>query len=103
MENNVVSYPFHVDPEMIRLRSELDRRGIEWFDRSSTDKYWICRTLFYHNHYSWSVIHGYGTYGGISIFSGIDHGLLELYTDEISPEPIGSLTAKDIFEYLDGK
>jgi hypothetical protein len=46
------------------------------------------------------VIHGRGTYGGVSCF-GKDHGLLECMIG--NNEPIGYLTAEDVIEMVKEK
>lgn len=51
--------------EMIKLRKYLDDKGIKWVDASTDDNLWICRTHFELNGFRWSVINGYGTYGGV--------------------------------------
>ena len=55
--------------QMKKLRALLDAENIEWEDKSDNGIYPICRTHFLYNGQRWSVIHGYGTYGGYSSFS----------------------------------
>lgn len=51
----------------------------------------------------WSVIHGYGTYGGFSSIDA-DRGLLEVMSDAINNgEPIGWLTAERVMQYVKGE
>ena len=85
--------------EMVKLRESLNKRGIPWEDR--TDNYHrsfpfldmtIYRTWFYYNDVRYSVISGYGTYGG-------SRGLLEVMVD--SQEPIGSLTADKVIALME--
>ena len=85
--------------EMKKLRALLDAENIEWEDKSDYGIYPICRTHFSYNGQRWSVIHGYGTYGGYSSFS-TDRGLLEAYN--FNDEPIGYLTAEEVMHYVKG-
>ena len=90
--------------EMKRLRKYLDEKGISWSDKSEVyySKFWICRTHFELNGYKWSVIHGYGTFGGIMMWNNKDNGLLELMTECIDGgEPRGSLTADEVIELME--
>lgn len=93
--------------EMTRFRHLLNENGIKWIDASSMmpdkrlSKYNIVRTHFSYNGYKWSVIHGYGTYGGHNFITGENDDLLELMSDAVNNgEPIGWLTAEDVFEYV---
>lgn len=67
--------------EMKKFRELLDKNGIEWVDDSEeldTEKY-ICRT-HPKNHKRWSVINGFGTYGGYGL-NEKNEGLLEVMLD----------------------
>lgn len=90
---------FYVCEEMQKLRDGLTARGIEWKDSTQRGPaYWICRTHYKHNKNKWSVVHGFGTYGGFSHFSK-DAQLLEcMYGGN---EPIGWLTAAEVFKLMD--
>lgn len=89
--------------EMELFRKMLDDNGIEWHDASVMDAYPITRTHFNYRGHFWSVIHGYGTFGGYSYFRRRDDGLLELMSDAVNGgEPIGYLTAKEAFDYVRG-
>ena len=107
--------------EMIKLRDKLDKRGIKWkdvseitpesvikkmvekgLDRKFADTT-IFRTHFEHDNYKYSVIYGFGTYGGVDVLSGHDFGMLECMTEKINGgEPLGNLTAKDVLDIIDG-
>jgi hypothetical protein len=77
--------------EMIKLRRELDKLGIEWRDASDDN---ISRTHFDLNNNSYSVICGRGTYGH-------EVGALELMTSAINGgEPVGWLSAENIIEKI---
>lgn len=92
---------FYVCEEMQKLRNGLTARGIEWKDASEKNPaYWICRTHYTHNKSKWSVVHGFGTYGGFSSFSE-DSKLLECMAG--MNEPVGWLTAADVFEMMEGE
>lgn len=97
--------------EMSKLRKMLDEAGIKWRDVSTVisdeliDAYHadttIYRTHFEHKDYYFSVIHGYGTYGGYYSFSGRDPGLLECRTEKVNGgEPLGWLTADQVMEIV---
>lgn len=76
--------------EMIKLRKELDKLGVPWEDASDDKFMKIYRTRFYIGKKRWSVVSGYGTYGG-------EAGLLETWTSMINDgEPKGFMTAEDI-------
>ena len=101
--------------EMIELRKLLDEYKIEWHDASDP---WemrkimsdilgegkdggIDRTHFYHRGFKWSIVNGFGTYGGISFRHGINQGKLELASNAVNcGEPIGYLAAKDCIELV---
>ena len=88
--------------EMELLRKMLDDNNIEYDDNSQHGLFWITRTQFNYRGYYWSVIHGFCTYGGYSTFEK-DKGLLELMSDAVNNgEPIGFLTAKEVFSYVKG-
>ena len=91
---------FYICSEMQKLREYLDKNQIVWSDNSDDwEVAWICRTRFKYKKVTWSVIHGYGTYGGIDYFSGMDDQSLEVMID--CKEPIGYLTAADIIELME--
>ena len=92
--------------EMKKLRKWLDDNNIEWKDYSDynfmdQDVLFIVgevnRTRFTIKNNTWSVIHGFGTYGGYTNYCK-DEGLLELMIGE--DEPIGHLTAEQIIEKI---
>lgn len=67
--------------EMKKFGELLDQHEIEWVDDSEaldTERY-ICRT-HPKNHKRWSVVNGFGTYGGY-FFGEKNEGLLEVMLD----------------------
>ena len=91
-----------MNEEMVKLRQMLDDECITWEDASNLD-YPMNRTHFRHRGCDWSVIHGYGSYGGYSLFTD-DEGLLEMMSDACNDgNPIGWLTAEEVMEYVRGK
>lgn len=71
--------------EMQKLRDWLDQHSIPWEDCSEDSGLlfndldaWICRTHFTADNHKVSVINGYGTYGGFSLFENNNEGLLEV-------------------------
>lgn len=94
--------------EMEKFRSLLDEAGIEWWDDSEVDHFagpdtYMERTKFEYRGYSWSVIHGFGSYGGYNHISR-DKGLLELLSGAVEGgEPIGYLTAKQAMKLVKGE
>lgn len=88
-----------MNKEMKKLRALLDAENIEWEDKSDNSLYPICRTHFSYNGQRWSVIHGYGTYGGHSLCSS-DMGLLEAW--RFNGDAIGCLTAEEVMRYVRG-
>lgn len=103
MNEGVEMIDFYICPEMKKLRDELKKRGIEWKDNSHIFIVsWICMTHFRYKGYSWSVVHGCGTYGGIDE-DWDDIGALECMCKGINGgEPFGYLTADDVLSYMDG-
>ena len=98
--------------EMKKFRKILDDNNIAWQDKSVTypsDKHrreiviYICRTHFTYKHKLWSVINGFGTYGGYfglnnDCLDGSDNiGLLEIVGDD---DPTGWLTADHAWEII---
>lgn len=92
---------FYVCDEMQKLRAGLNQREVAWEDATDkgTAEFWICRTYFKIDGKRWSVVHGYGTYGGFSHFYK-DKGLLEYWARQ-DAEPIGWTTAAVILERVD--
>ena len=107
--------------EMQKLRDMLDNRGINWRDASSItsqehimqliragiDRNYadttMWRTHFEVDDYNYSVINGYGSYGGYVPFTGHNLGLLECMTDRVNGgEPVGNLTADEVMQIIDG-
>lgn len=86
--------------EMNKLRKMLNAMGIKWHDK--TDRHGIpglidltiYRTHFNYKGKLYSVILGYGTYGG-------QEGLLEMMIG--NNDPSGWHTAEDIIEILKGE
>ena len=91
--------------EMKKLREYLDDHKIQWKDDSSEScGLWMCRTHFTVRKNFWSVINGYGSYGGFDTFSPKNKGLLELMTNEVNGgEPVGYLTADEVIRYMEEK
>lgn len=89
--------------EMEKLRELLDAEHITWNDASREGEMCpMCRTHFRYRGYKWSVIHGYGSYGGYSIITA-DEGLLELMSEAVNGgDPVGWLTANQVMEYVKG-
>lgn len=89
-----------LNEEMRKFRTLLDAEHIEWNDLSDNGAYPMCRTHFEYNGQRWSVVHGYGSYGGYDFFTGADKGLLEVYN--FVEEPKGFLTAENAMQYVKG-
>lgn len=91
--------------EMFTLRQLLDNLNIEWHDESDpiTEERvvfghcYIHRTQFWHKGDRYSVVYGYGTYGGWSRLHD-DLKLLELMIN--GEEPTGYHTADDIIRIM---
>jgi hypothetical protein len=95
--------------ETKKLRKYLDDHGIKWFDKSDDFRdlvgfnFYIERTHFILHDNFWSVIHGYGTYGGFNRLEK-DRGLLELMTSEVNGGvPIGYFKAEDVIGFIEGR
>ena len=104
MSGRIATPDFYVCEEMKKLREGLTKRGIKWNDMTQYgppghEELWICRTKFEYHGNMWSVIHGFGTYGGFSHFVH-DCGKLELRVG-LYGEPIGRLTAAEVFKLMD--
>ena len=106
--------------EMKKLREMLDNRGIEWHDLSDITSEEIItqlmekglqrgyadttiwRTHFEVDNIKYSVINGFGTYGGFNSFTGHNLGLLECMTEKVNGgEPVGHLTAEEVIHIID--
>jgi len=105
--------------EMEKLRKGLDERGIPWVDDTTyapkeyiehmmkngfteaESNVTIFRTHFRIKEHFYSVVYGYGTYGGINPINPelTDAGLLELRIDDNNPQ--GWLNAKDVLDIID--
>lgn len=88
--------------EMIKLRQMLDDRGIKWKDVSEVypqSKFYINRTHFTFDEIYYSVINGYGTYGGYDSFDHVNKGLLEIKGEGVNNgDPLGWLTAEEVLK-----
>lgn len=88
--------------EMIKLRQMLDDRGIKWKDVSGgypQSIFYINRTHFTFDEIDYSVINGYGTYGGYGSFDHVNMGLLELMGEGVNNgDPLGWLTAEEVLK-----
>lgn len=98
--------------EMKKLRQMLDEKNIPWHDASDVMSgskewpMWICRTHFEYNGLKFSVVNGFGTYGGWyganpGMTEDKNMGLLEIVIED--NEPVGWLKAEDIMKILGGK
>lgn len=89
--------------EMKKLRELLDAEGIEWKDRSNGERD-IDRTHFWFRKYHWSVVNGYGSYGGYIGSSSRNEGLLEMMSGAVNGgDPIGWLTAEEVMKFVKGE
>ena len=105
--------------EMQKLRDKLDEIGIVWEDASSSTpekiiedmvrdgflrRYCdvaIFRTHFTINDVKYSVIYGYGTYGGYEPVFDKDYGVLEVWAETINNgDPCGHMTADDVIKAI---
>lgn len=94
--------------EMKKLRDALDKMGVEWVDASDEWKigeydtcinfFYICWTHFNYNGKRYSVINGYGSFGGYDMFSDDNKNLLEIMLP--NQEVVGYLTANEVMEIL---
>ena len=93
---------FEICAEMQKLRNYLNENNIPWED-GSEDKpmFWMCRTRFDIGDRNFSVINGYGSYGGLG-WHGKNQGLLECWINQ-KGEPEGYLTADEIIAKILGK
>lgn len=87
--------------EMKKLRKMLDDRGIEWQDTSRPGDIWVCQTRVDIGRKHYSIINGVGSYGGFSMLSGKNYGLLEVWDFTRENEPIGSLTAEQVLQHIE--
>lgn len=104
--------------EMVKLREGLDKRSIAWVDKSDIcskeriemlksmgfteeeSDFTMYRTHFTYKDHFYSVIFGYGSYGGTNpITSEASGDKLELMIDDNTPK--GWLTAEDVLNIVD--
>lgn len=51
---------------------------------------------------NWSVINGFGTYGGFGLLGEKNKGLLELWAEQVNDgTPLGNLTADDVINLME--
>ena len=89
--------------EMTKLRQMLKERKIDYIDRSDPEE-WLTR--FDRTHFIvegekthfFSVIHGRGSCGGITLF-GKDYGLLEVQVNH--QDPVGFCTAEIVMKMVE--
>lgn len=76
--------------EMENLRKALDRKGINWVDRTVTydENFFVERTMFVSGGYEWTVIYGTNT-------RGYESGLLELINNTLWKSK-GYLSVKEV-------
>ena len=85
--------------EMKKLRKYLTDNGIEWYDDTSISAtWWMVRTKYKYKGREFSVINGFGSFGGYTSFTNKNMGKLELIID--GEEPIGYLSAEDVVEIM---
>lgn len=104
--------------EMIKLRRLLDENNIIWCDKSTIvsekkinemmlitpnveARYFdtsMYRTHFVHNGINYSVINGYGSYGGYNLTTGENEGFLEMLSND--EEVVGYLTADKVMSLV---
>ena len=92
--------------EMQKLRNWLDEKQIEWEDLSQQPEeqckdLWICRTRFKYSGKHWSVINGFGSYGGFNSLHKHNEGLLEIW--DMEDEPKGWMTAEEAIAIIKGE
>ena len=91
--------------EMHKLRQLLNESGIAWEDCSTgPDVYLpIDRTHFEHGGFSWSVVNGYGSYGGWDYMRTKNEGFLEVMSNALNDgDPLGWLTAEEVMDLVRG-
>ena len=89
--------------EMEKLREALTANDIIWTDASDGGLLPITRTHFEYKDYEWSVIHGFGTYGGWNRLEP-DAGLLEIMSNAVDDgNPMGWLTAEEVMDLVLGQ
>lgn len=93
-----ISFP--VCDEMTKLRSYLDNHDIKWADASDER---VCRTKYWYKGVLYSVINGYGTYGGIDGCDPkeVNMCLLECWSVPFGDDPAGWLKADDIIKKME--
>lgn len=85
--------------EMKKLRGELNKRSIKWWDASQQGRVPIIRTHFQFDNILISVVNGCGTYGGYTTDIEKNKGLLEVMIGLDEPE--GYLTADRAIKYIE--
>lgn len=91
--------PITMCKEMKKLRKYLTDNKIEWHDDTTiTATWWMVRTKYEYKGRHYSVINGYGSFGGYTSFTKKNLGKLELMRD--GDEPIGYLNADDVIEIM---
>lgn len=90
--------------EMIKFRNLLDQHNIAWHDASTRfADFYIDRVHLEYRNYKFSVINGFGTYGGYITDESKNKGLLELMSNAINGgEPVGELTAEEAIKIVLG-
>lgn len=85
--------------EMKKFRELLDQNKIEWIDDSEAldTELYICRT-HPKNHKRWSVVNGFGTYGGYFMWEKKNEGLLEVMIDD---EILGYCKAEEAYKLVE--
>lgn len=85
--------------EMQILRDWLTAEGIPWYDDSDEI---MCRTKFHINGHEWSVINGYGSYGGWTQYDPLNKGKLEVMAPPWGIDPEGHLNASAVILAIKG-
>lgn len=89
--------------EMKKFRFLLDQKKIQWIDASDPEDSGsrflnVDRTWLWYKGKRWSVVHGFGTYGGRSR-TYKDEGLLEVM-GPFDEDPVGWLTAEQAIKHI---
>lgn len=93
----------YICPEMQKFRDALDAAKVPWSDSSCEGNEMIpgtCGTTVRVGRKLWSIINGFGTYGGQKFPDKVNRGFLEAWDKTTKNEPVGWLDAEEALKLI---
>jgi len=87
--------------EMRKFRELLNASDIRWEDDSyQVGEYSMTVTRVRIGRKAWTIINGFGSFGGLNPRTGVNHGMLEIWDGTVKNQPEGWLTAEQAIQKI---